>query len=69
MNISVKVIKMNDTLGKLNKHIDLLLERYPQLSAVKSDIIAAYKILENCYQNGGKLLIAGNGGSARPDAV
>lgn len=64
MNISVKVIKMNDTLGKLNKHIDLLLERYPQLSAVKSDIIAAYKILESCYQNGGKLLIAGNGGSA-----
>ncbi len=55
---------MNDTLGKLNKHIDLLLERYPQLSAVKSDIIAAYKILESCYQNGGKLLIAGNGGSA-----
>lgn len=55
---------MNDTLGKLNKHIDLLLERYPQLSAVRSDIIAAYKILESCYQNGGKLLIAGNGGSA-----
>lgn len=55
---------MNDALGKLNKHIDLLLERYPQLSAVKSDIIAAYKILESCYQNGGKLLIAGNGGSA-----
>ena len=64
MNIYVKVIKMNDTLGKLNKHIDLLLERYPQLSAVRSDIIAAYKILESCYQNGGKLLIAGNGGSA-----
>lgn len=64
MNISVKVIKMNDTLLELNKHIDLLLERYPQLSAAKDDIIAAYKILENCYQNGGKLLIAGNGGSA-----
>lgn len=55
---------MNDTLLELNKHIDLLLERYPQLSAAKDDIIAAYKILENCYQNGGKLLIAGNGGSA-----
>lgn len=55
---------MNDTLGKLNKHIDLLTERYPQLSAAKDDIIAAYKILESCYQNGGKLLIAGNGGSA-----
>ena len=55
---------MNDTLLELNKHIDLLLERYPQLSAAKDDIIAAYKILESCYQNGGKLLIAGNGGSA-----
>lgn len=55
---------MNDALGKLNKHIDLLTERYPQLSAAKDDIIAAYEILESCYQNGGKLLIAGNGGSA-----
>ncbi|MBR1461294.1 SIS domain-containing protein [bacterium] len=49
---------------KLNKHIDLLIKRYPQLEACKEDIINAYLVLEECYENGGKLLVAGNGGSA-----
>ncbi len=47
---------------KLNKHIDLLIERYPQLSSCKESIIKAYEILEESYKNSGKLLIAGNGG-------
>lgn len=46
------------------KHTDMLIERYPQLSAVKDDIRKAYEILEQSYISGGKLLIAGNGGSA-----
>lgn len=45
-------------------HIDLLLERYPELKCAKDDIIACYDVLEACYANGGKLLVAGNGGSA-----
>ena len=49
---------------KLEKHIDLLIERYPQLAGVREDFINAYLTLEKCYKNGGKLLIAGNGGSA-----
>lgn len=49
---------------RLQKHIDLLTDRYPQLNEVKKQIIDAYLILEECYINGGKLLIAGNGGSA-----
>ena len=49
---------------RLNKHIDLLIERYPQLSSCKESIIKAYEILEESYKNSGKLLIAGNGGSA-----
>lgn len=46
------------------KHVDVLLERYPVLEACKTDIIAAYEILEECYEGDHKLLIAGNGGSA-----
>lgn len=46
------------------KHIDLLVEWYPSLESVKDDIIAAYLLMEECYENGGKLLVAGNGGSA-----
>lgn len=49
---------------RLQKHIDLLIERYPQLECVKQNIIDAYLLMEECYENGGKLLVAGNGGSA-----
>lgn len=49
---------------RLEKHIDLLIERYPVLEICKEDIISGYELLEECYTNGGKLLIAGNGGSA-----
>ena len=40
-----------------------LIERYPKLEAVKAEIAAAYEALKTCYDNGGKLMVAGNGGS------
>ena len=46
------------------KLIDVLIERYPELEGQRENIKKAYKILEQSYINGGKLLIAGNGGSA-----
>lgn len=49
---------------RLEKHIELLIKRYPVLEVCKQQIIEAYHIIEECYENGGKLLIAGNGGSA-----
>ena len=49
---------------KLVKHIDLLVARYPKLEAVRQEIIDSYLLMEESYENGGKLLIAGNGGSA-----
>lgn len=49
---------------RLEKHIDLLIERYPILAPVKRDIVDAYLVMEACYEHDGKLLIAGNGGSA-----
>ena len=42
----------------------MLVERYPSLESAKNDIVAAYLLLEESYKNGGKLLVAGNGGSA-----
>lgn len=41
-----------------------LTARYPILERVEEEIWKAYELLENCYQNGGKLIVAGNGGSA-----
>lgn len=55
---------MKELETRLQKHIDLLIERYPVLDVCKQDIIDAYLIMEECYENGGKLLLAGNGGSA-----
>lgn len=48
----------------VKKQIDILVQRYPELSMVVGDIENAYLILEECYCNDGKLLVAGNGGSA-----
>lgn len=50
--------------NKINRHIKLLMERYPCLSACKQSIIDAYELLEHSYVNGGKLLVCGNGGSS-----
>ena len=49
---------------RLERHVELLLKRYPVLQSCQESIIDAYLILEDCYEHGGKLLIAGNGGSA-----
>lgn len=55
---------MRELDNRLMRYIDLLVERYPSLESAKNDIVAAYLLLEESYNNGGKLLVAGNGGSA-----
>lgn len=49
---------------RLEKHINLLMDRYPVLKPIREEILQAYFVLEECYEKDGKLLIAGNGGSA-----
>lgn len=49
---------------RLYQHIDLLVLRYPQLTVTRDCIVEAYRILEEAYTHEGKLLVAGNGGSA-----
>ena len=41
-----------------------LFKRYPSLEACKNDIENAAEEIIKCYENGGKLLLSGNGGSA-----
>lgn len=48
---------------KVDEQLELLIRRYPVLEPIKSEINQAYRILEECYARGGKLLVAGNGGS------
>lgn len=42
----------------------MLIKRYTKLNLIKKDIVNAYLIMEECYEHDGKLLVAGNGGSA-----
>lgn len=55
---------MRELKENIKKHIELLCERYLVLKDVENELVEAYLILEESYKNGGKLLIAGNGGSA-----
>ena len=41
-----------------------LIKRYPALEVCRADISAALELIVKGYENGGKLLLCGNGGSA-----
>jgi D-sedoheptulose 7-phosphate isomerase len=45
-------------------YIRPLIEKYPTLTPIRLQLDAAYRMLEKCFESGGKLLIGGNGGSA-----
>jgi D-sedoheptulose 7-phosphate isomerase len=45
------------------KLLDTLTKRYPSLEGIRGDIEAASNIIIESYENGGKLLTCGNGGS------
>ena len=55
---------MNSLDNKMQKHVDILISRYPVLESVREEIAQGYLIMKDCYEHDGKLLIAGNGGSA-----
>ena len=44
-------------------HLNDLIKRFPELEPCRKDIFDVYTSLKVCYELGGKLLIAGNGGS------
>lgn len=45
------------------KHYERLFARYPALTGCRECVMEAYLILRDCYRQGGKLLVGGNGGS------
>ena len=48
----------------MNKIFRELIERYPVLQKCENEIYTAYEMTVETYENGGKLLCCGNGGSA-----
>lgn len=47
-----------------NEHLQRLVQRYEVLNQVKQDIWNGYRLMVDSFEQGGKLLVAGNGGSA-----
>lgn len=45
-------------------HLERLTGRYPALAGMAGEIEEAYELMKTSYENGGKLLVCGNGGSA-----
>lgn len=55
----------NTNIGSdVRGHLDRLVQRYPQLTAIYEDVLSAFLRLVDCYEAGGKVLLAGNGGSS-----
>lgn len=50
--------------NKITAILGELTSRYPALETCRDSIMKAYEIMKQSYDNGGKLMIAGNGGSA-----
>ena len=48
----------------MKERLALLIKRYPALQACAKELEAAFDLLVAAYQNGNKLLVCGNGGSA-----
>lgn len=48
---------------KIEMILDDLIVRYPSLAGNREQIAEAYEVMKYCYERGGKLMIAGNGGS------
>ena len=48
----------------MDRQLELLLGKYPDLAGIAADIEKACALLLGCYRSGGMVLICGNGGSA-----
>lgn len=51
-------------IPEVKKLLEELIDRYPLLQSIETQIADTYYALEETYANKGKLLVAGNGGSA-----
>lgn len=47
----------------MNNHVEDVLRRYPTLAVCEEAMTTAIQAIAACYENGGKLLLCGNGGS------
>jgi phosphoheptose isomerase len=51
-------------MSEKKKHFEFMTRAYPDLEGCIPSLQGAFEILKDCYLQGGKLLICGNGGSA-----
>ena len=54
-------MKMKKLENRQEENLNRLVERYPILGRIREEIAGAYLLMEETYERGGKLLLAGNG--------
>lgn len=60
----MQIISLNSGDGEKVNILENLIERYPALSVCRNDIQIMYQKIADSFENGGRLYICGNGGSA-----
>jgi len=58
------VIVLKNGRNTMNRVLDGLIKNYPELEVCRQAIADATEMIIECYKNGGKILLCGNGGSA-----
>ncbi len=47
----------------MNKFVKEMVRRYPKLAVCEKEVESAIDLITECYKNGGKVMLCGNGGS------
>lgn len=58
------LINRSTGIAIVHKEIQRLIERYPDVEPCLEDVQMAFTLLTECYREGGKMMVCGNGGSA-----
>lgn len=48
----------------MDNHLHRLVQKYPDLQPIVESVTEAFRLLQSCFEGGGKALFCGNGGSA-----
>jgi phosphoheptose isomerase len=62
--IEIKNQKYLKTMAEIDWHIETLCKNYPLIASVRNSVKETAEIIINCFTNGNKLLVCGNGGSS-----
>lgn len=62
--LNIDPMRESDSCNRaVQRRFEELFKRYPALECCREQVMTAYRMLEECYSSGGKVMLVGNGGS------